>query len=185
MYTLILYGFKIRKALKSDIKAIMQMENEGFVNGIKESEDIFIERINIFSDGFLILSDENNIPVGYISSEIWNYKDKIDENDFTLEHSIKTKHDYNGNELYISSMVLSNKLKGKGWGHILLYYLIDNIRESYPNIKSVVLIVCNNWKSARKIYINKGFEEVYSIKDFFKPISNLSRDGIVMRKTLS
>lgn len=182
---MIICDFKIRKALKSDIKAIMQIENEGFDDGIKENENIFIERINTFNDGFLILSDVNDMVVGYISSEIWNYKDKINENDFALEHSIKIKHDYNGDELYISSMVLSDELKGKGWGHILLYYLIDNIKEYYPNIKSAVLVVCTDWKHARKIYRNKGFVEIYTMKDFFKPINSLSSDGIIMRKDLS
>jgi ribosomal-protein-alanine N-acetyltransferase len=176
--------FKIRKATEDDINYIMELENQGFADGIKENEKVFLERINTFNDGFLLLVDKSNIPVGYIASELWNYKNNIDDSYFKLGHSIKEKHKDDGNELYISSMVLSNKLKGKGYGHILFDYLIDNMKKSYSNLKSSILIVCDDWKKAQKIYTNKGFKKISTIEDFFEPLNASKSDGIIMRKSL-
>ena len=55
------------KATKFDIDAIMNIEKEAFAEEIQESKDVFLERIEIFPDGFFIL-EENNKKIGYFSS---------------------------------------------------------------------------------------------------------------------
>lgn len=181
---MILNGFQIRKANKDDIDDIVRLENEGFKNGEQESREILAERLNTFNDGFLVLVDENGCVVGYISSEIWESIENMTEKDFTLNHSIIQKHSSSGNTLYISSLVLSKDLKGKGWGHILFDYFIDNIVEFYPTLKNAVLLVSNNWETAQKIYRKKGFSEMFVLKDFFKPVGAPNHDGIVMKVNL-
>lgn len=181
---MVINGFQIRKANKNDIDSIINLENNGFEEGLREGREIFIERLDVFNDGFLVLADEDGNVVGYICSEIWDYKDKINEKDFALNHSIIEKHDANAEEIYISSMVLSKDMKGKGWGHILFDYLIDNIKEFYPNLKSSILIVGSRWKEAQKIYFNKGFTKIGVIKDFFQPLNGVNSDAIIMRKLL-
>ena len=46
--------FSIRTAVKSDIDFIMQIEEKAFSNSIREERKIFLNRINIFAEGFLI-----------------------------------------------------------------------------------------------------------------------------------
>lgn len=179
-----LESFSIRKVYEKDISKIMDIENQSFEKGIRENEIVFIKRMAIFNDGFLVLVDERDVPLGYISSEIWFYENSINKSYFELGHSIADRHNNNGNELYISSMALSNELKGKGYGHILFDYLIDNIKIYYPNINSSILLVCEHWKNARKIYSNKKFNEIHIIEDFFHPLNGLKGDGIIMRKQI-
>ena len=57
------------KATKFDIDAIMNIEKEAFAEEIQESKDVFLERIEIFPDGFFILEENNkNSP---LKKRIW------------------------------------------------------------------------------------------------------------------
>ena len=168
---------KIRKADLSDISSIMAIENESFSYDIRENKQTFIKRIETFNDGFWLLAIDSKV-VGYISSEIWNEES---ENNFLLGHDIQKVHNNNGNKLYISSVALSKKVRGKGLGHILFDYLIDYIPKKYPSVEKGVLLVSDNWENAKKIYIKKGFSETDRIKDFFSE-NGIKRDGIIMDK---
>ena len=44
--------FSIRTVVKSDIDFIMQIEEKAFSNSIREERKIFLNRINIFAEGF-------------------------------------------------------------------------------------------------------------------------------------
>lgn len=69
---------------------------------------------------------------------------------------------------------------------MLFNYVTDNVNKLVKDPKSILLLVAENWSSARRIYINKGFEEVIILKDFFdyENIKPFKADGIVMRKLL-
>lgn len=175
--------FKVRKANLKDIEAIMNIENESFDTGIRENKKVMLERLSTFNDGFLVLVDKEDIPLGYISSELWSYKKNISKAEFTLGHSIAAKHKRDGEEIYISSTALAKKLRGCGYGHILFEHLLHTIKLSYPNIKSSILIVSKNWAKAQSIYQNNGFVKVDSIDDFFVTSDSVS-DGIIMRRYL-
>ena len=124
--------------------------------------------------------------IGYICSEIWLYNENLKESDFLLNHSIKESHKANGNELYISSFAISSKARKYGIGKILFNYLIDNVDKLVKSPKSLLLVVAENWTSARNIYLKKGFLEVCILKDFFDygNVQPFKADGIVMRKLL-
>ena len=98
----------------------------------------------------------------------------------------KKSHKATGDELYISSFAISPKARKYGIGKILFNYLIDNVDKLVANPKSLLLVVAENWISARNIYIKKGFHEVCKLKDFFdySDIKAFKADGIVMRKLL-
>jgi ribosomal-protein-alanine N-acetyltransferase len=161
----------------------MDIENESFAKGIRENEKVMLERIETFSEGFLVLVDQSDIPLGYISSELWGYKKNIDKTEFTLGHSIVDKHRNDGQEIYISSTALAKRLRGKGYGHILFEHLLHNIKLDYSNIKSSILIVSKDWTKAQTIYQSNGFVKVDRIDNFFVTSENIS-DGIIMRKKL-
>jgi ribosomal-protein-alanine N-acetyltransferase len=179
-------NFKITPARESDIKEIMTVELAGFPKGIVEREDVFLERINIFPDGFLLVTDlvSGNI-IGYICSEIWNRRDPVEKSMFTLNHGIQGLHDSNGDEIYISSMSTLPAYRNNGIGRWLFNSCIDRLVVAHPNLQSAILIVNETWTHARKIYVRAGFQELLSIEGFFTPDNEMPQAAIVMRRQLT
>lgn len=170
----------IRKATINDIEDIMDIEHESFHENVYEDRSVFSSRILTFPDGFLVLEVDGNV-CGYISSEIWNYSEKINKDMFDLNHSINKLHTTTGSELYISSIGVLKKYRRKGYGKLLFSELSGRIIEKY-NISSMILIVSGWWTAAKKIYENNGFKEIDIVHEFFT--DEINSDGIVMRKYL-
>lgn len=158
----------------------MDIEHDSFSKNVFESESVILNRLLVFPDGFLVLEYGNEI-FGYISSELWEYSKKIDEKMFDLDHDITSLHKNSGNELYISSIGVLKKYRGKGYGKLLFLELIEQITKKYL-LKSMILTVSVNWAAAINLYEKNGFKEVFRIKEFFEDENN--SDGIVMRKYL-
>lgn len=172
-----------RRANLLDIDLIMKIEDESFTPGVTESRDVFLERIEVFPQGFLIMDAKECLNgLGYISSEIWLIDSELDSDLFTLGHSIKDVHSYTGNMLYISSMGILKEYRGYGLGRKLFNTLIANTHSLYPSITSDVLVVGEPWCSARRIYESEGFKELFTIKNFFEPVGTKEYDGIIMRR---
>lgn len=174
-----------RTAREDDIEGIMNIEIASFSSGICEKKDVFLDRIRVFRDGFYIMEYQGRI-IGYLCSEIWKYKEKVDETDFVLGHSISKIHDPKGNEVYISSMGTLPEFRGMGLGKLMFEEFSIYIIKKYEKLKSKILIVSENWYNARKIYVENGFEEIAIIKDFFyyNNVNTLKEDGIIMRKCI-
>ncbi|MGN0729463.1 GNAT family N-acetyltransferase [Treponema sp.] len=172
----------VRKVCISDLKNIMEIEKNSFKNGIQESESVFAERIQIFPDGFFILEEENS-AAGYFCSELWDSAVLENSDSFSLNHSASGFHRKNGEILYISSVAVWEKYRGRGFGNKLFQDSVSSILEKFPQIKEMVLIVNEEWISAVKIYRKFGFSEYSRIKNFFSAEGKKS-DGILMRKTV-
>ncbi|MBA2861151.1 N-acetyltransferase [Methanococcus maripaludis] len=168
----------IRNARKNDINEIMNIEYDSFDEGISESRNAFLNRILTFSDGFLVLEVNSKVS-GYISSEIWEYLENIDEKMFDLDHDIKKVHNSNGSELYVSSIGVLKEHRKKGYGNLLFTELIKRITKKYK-ISSMILTVSEKWNDAIKLYEKNGFKEISRIKEFFE--DDECSDGILMRK---
>ncbi|MDP2215792.1 MAG: N-acetyltransferase [Methanolobus sp.] len=168
----------IRNAEPGDIEKIMHIEHESFQEHIRESRDVFLDRISAFREGFLVMEICEDI-CGYISSEIWDYAENITATSFTLNHRISETHTTTGSELYISSIGILEKYRGKGYGNLLFTELSCRMIEKYV-ISSMILLVSASWDAARKIYEKNGFEEMCRIPGFFDKVN----EGIVMRKHL-
>ncbi|WP_319506379.1 N-acetyltransferase [uncultured Methanolobus sp.] len=158
----------------------MLVEHDSFHKNIAESRSVFFDRIKVFPEGFLVLEIDGEIA-GYISSEMWEHSENIDAERFCLNHTISEVHISGGSELYISSIGVIKKYRGKGYGKMLFSELVERISSSY-RIASIILIVSENWDAARKIYENNGFLEIQRINGFFEDDEN--SDAIVMRKYL-
>lgn len=176
---------KFRNAEKNDINYIMDIEQSSFSKSICEDKDVFLQRIETFKKGFLVMEYCNKV-IGYICSEIWDYSEKVDNNYFKLGHLIKDSHKENGTELYISSFGILPEGRGYGLGKIMFDFFIKYIIESVKNLNSIILIVAKSWTNARKIYISYGFKEVCIIDEFidYKDVPPFKEEGIVMRKLL-
>lgn len=176
---------KFRTAEKNDINYIMEIEQSSFSKIVCEDKNVFIQRIETFEKGFIVM-EYNNKVIGYICSEIWDYSEKIDEEKFTFGHLIKDIHKANGNEVYISSMGTLPKFRGHGLGKLMFEFYIKYILDFVESPKSILLVVSENWTNARKIYINNGFKEICIFNDFidYRNIPPFKENVIVMRKLL-
>jgi ribosomal-protein-alanine N-acetyltransferase len=170
-----------REATLLDIENIMELEKVCFNKYTQESSEIYLERIEAFSEGFIILENENKFA-GAISSEIWQYASKIEHNTFMLGHSIKKQLKLTGDELYISSIGVFPEYRQNGFGNQLFKALIDNIKLKFPNVIYGILLLNEEWKFAQKIYIKNGFENCKILKNFFTAENGTKTNGIVMRK---
>jgi ribosomal-protein-alanine N-acetyltransferase len=170
----------IRNAEKEDIEGILHVEHDSFHTNIAENADTFLERIKVFPKGFLVMVIDGEIT-GYISSELWDYSEKINTKKFELGHNITETHKNDGKELYISSIGVLKKYRGKGYGTALFSELASRICSEYE-ISSIVLIVSENWHAAKRIYEKSGFHEIQIIKCFFD--DDEKSDAIVMRKQI-
>jgi hypothetical protein len=89
----------ITEANPADLSRIMELEDLGFQEGVREKKQVFEERIS-FPEGFLVIRDNNEI-IGYISAEIWSYSEVINKEMFALGHSINSFHIDRQEEIYI------------------------------------------------------------------------------------
>ena len=172
----------IRKAKKFDINSIMNIEKDAFSVEIQEDKNVFLERIEVFPDGFFILEDKNNV-IGYFSSELWNSVPKEGDSCFSLNHSALENHKKKGTVLYVSSIAILNGYKGNGLGYRFFTESINKIVKVFPQIKEIVLLVNEIWTPALHIYKRCGFIEYGRMQNFFST-AKIKSDGILMRKTV-
>ncbi len=184
------YAFimKIVPAEHFDISDIMMIERSAFIPAIQEKQSVFEERMRTFPQGFLLLQDASDETVlkkghaataGYFCSEIWSCVPP--SNDFfELGHSPAKVHDISGPVLYASSFALFPEYRGQ---HLALPFFNDclcSLCGTFPSLKTVLLLVNQEWTGARHIYKTLGFNELRTIKNFFPSLHNNSSDGILM-----
>ena len=90
-----------------------------------------------------------------------------------------------GKLLYVSSFALMGSLRGRGLGKLFFRECLKEVQKSAAQIDQVILIVSQEWESARHIYEGLGFKSIRQIPGFFpSDIIPGGADGIVMIKTL-
>lgn len=173
----------IRSAVAADIDAIMKIENESFLPGIREERDLYLKRISVFPEGFLVAQDNRTKETGgYIVSEIWTEDLSAFPEKLALGHSPEAVHDKNGRYLYIASFGTLSQWRGRGIGKALFQYLQERIANDFPSVTGQVLIVSENWMAAGTLYRRKGFKETGCIDGFFKPEGLPAERAIIMKK---
>lgn len=187
--------FFIENAGIKDINSIMLIEEASFAKEITEDEKVFIERLETFPEGFFILRENpSNEAAGYITCEIWNRnnpesKTLLTREHFNLSHSIKKYHNPEGDCLYIASIAISKKYRGKGLGNLLLDLALDKISFDFPKINNYILLVNSLWENAISLYKKNGFNKSRLLFDtapgilenFFEQDGRKS-NGIIMEK---
>lgn len=190
---------KIRTANLFDIDSIMLIENTSFVPQVREERQVFLQRLKVFPQGFILLMDDsvsaadegqkteigakNNNVCGYFCTELWE-KMPDSEEVFSVGHDISLAHCQDGSVLYISSFAILPGLRGGGLGGKFFRSALNHIEESVQNLKEEVLLVNEAWLGARHIYKKNGFSECFSIKNAFQNEFLEPQTGIVMKRTL-
>src|SRR5574344_688760 len=169
----------IRKALKSDIDSIMNIEKDSFIPQIQESKSVFEKLIEFLNETFLIFTDsDNNEIIGYLSGEFLEAIPSAKE-DIKLNHLPSCRK---SELLYISSFAISPSKRGQGIGNKLFSESINYFLNNFK-INEIVLLVNESWVKARTIYEKQEFEEINIFKNFFKTEKNSYTNGILMKKS--
>lgn len=165
--------FTLRRAQRTDINAIMRIETACFSPSIRERKEIFLERIETFPEGFLLLVSGTETGAGtqeiagYLCAEVWKEKPEQGSSLWMLGHSAKEAHDAQGNALYVSSFAVDPAFRGNGGGRFLFDKSIEILLAEFPAIRSVTFIVSESWVAARAIYETEGFVYTGRITKFF------------------
>ena len=172
-----------------DLPSIVQIERAAFIPAIQEKQKIFDERLQLFPQGFFVLSDSSvetvsraghTVNAGYFCSELW-LSLPADDKAFTLNHKPFKSHHRDGTILYASSFALLPDYQGKGYARQFFASSLAAICGAFSQIKSVVLLVNEEWQSARHIYESLGFSQVRRIEGFFPSLHRREKTaGIVM-----
>jgi ribosomal-protein-alanine N-acetyltransferase len=176
----------LREAKRDDLPVIMELEHEGFKDGVREERKTFEERLTCFPEGFFVLTVPGELaPIGYICAEIWrSMPEKGDFGPFTLDHSLAQSHDKGGDTIYISSQTVHPEFRGAALGEFMFRRCIEEIYGSHPRLKNCLLLVNEDWHGARKIYVRCGFKTREIVSDFFVDNGVASRAGEVMERPL-
>ena len=178
----------------------MRIERQAFIPQIQEKKKTFEKRLEIFPNGFLILSDAsesavkqngNALTCGYLCSEIWSSfpsatdSDEIFRRKFKLGHNIKDTHDSSGRYLYVSSFAVLRDYQGKGLGTRFFENSLAALCGSFKNVDKVVLIVNEEWQNAIRIYEKLGFSRVRTLPDFFPAFGKTGMMSLFEKKRKS
>lgn len=171
----------------------MEIENRSFLSQVREKRGLFLERLNVFSGGFILLVDESSgvkgggskgeKVCGYFCTERWK-KISRGSDIFSVGHDISKTHCSDGPVLYISSFAVLPEFRGGGLGGKFFFDALEFIEKSQQGLKEVALLVNENWSAARHIYKKNGFSECFLIKNAFQNEFLELQAGIVMKKTL-
>lgn len=170
--------FTLKTASLTDLDDILRVEKESFVPDIQESRETFLQRLAVFPDGFIVFEHEKT-KAGYLCSELWDGIPAGTEI-FSVGHDIRTSHCQSGSVLYISSFALLQEFRGKGNGSRLFCAAVRRLVQKLT-VKTVVLMVNENWKNARFIYEKAGFQTYAVFDEAFPKGGGVFERGLLMK----
>ena len=172
---------EIKEAEPFEIEEIMKMEYKCFHPEVREKKELFLERMSVFPEGFIVLKESDRYA-GYMTSELWEYRKERSRESFGINHSIAEVHDYKGKELYITSFAVNPEFHGKKYGKLMFEMFLEKMMKCYSP-KCISLIVAEKWEQAIKIYLKNGFEVVEKFDNFLED-AEIHKNFIFMRKEL-
>jgi ribosomal protein S18 acetylase RimI-like enzyme len=174
--------FTLRPAVMADMVEIMRLERAGFAEAIQETEEAFLERLSAAPEGCWVLAGEAERLYGYLCAEFWPLEQRFDPARFARNHAAAEAHVLDGEEVYVSSMVVDPATRGTGWGRRLFRDALVEMFARHPSLRSTILIVNPEWDAARRIYRAEGFAEIGEIEGYFASGSGQRLPAIVMRR---
>jgi ribosomal-protein-alanine N-acetyltransferase len=172
----------LRPAAAADLAGIMRLERAGFAEAIQETEATFAERMAAAPEGYWVLAGDEGRLYGYLCAEFWPFKHDFEAESFARNHAATGMHDRDGEEIYISSMVVDPALRGTGWGRRLFRDALSEMFARHVRLRSAILIVHPEWSAARRIYLAEGFAEIGEIGGYFASAGEERLPAIVMRR---
>ena len=158
---------RLRPAVAADLAGIMRLEHAGFAPAIRESEQTFAQRLSAAPEGCWVLEGAAGRLYGYLCAEFWPLEPGFEAGRFARDHAAAAAHCADGEELYVSSMVVDPAMRGTGWGRRLFRDGLAAMFARHSRLRSAILIVHPAWDAARRIYRAEGFQEIGRIEGYF------------------
>ena len=174
--------FTLRRAALADMAEIMRLERAGFAEAIQETERTFAGRLAAAPEGCWVLAGPGERLYGYLCAEFWPLEPGFHPQRFARDHAAEGSHAPDGEEVYVSSMVVDPATRGTGWGRRLFSDALAAMFAAHPRLCSAILIVNPEWQAARRIYRAEGFTEIGEIEGYFAASQGRSLPAIVMRR---
>lgn len=175
-------SFNLRPAVAADMAEIMRLERAGFAPAIQETEEAFADRLSAAPEGCWVLEGEAGRLYGYLCAEFWPLEAGFNPARFARNHAAAETHALDGEEVYVSSMVVDPATRGTGWGRRLFREAVAEMFARQPRLRSTILIVNPEWEAARRIYRAEGFTEIGEIEGYFASGEGGLLPAIVMRR---
>lgn len=177
--------FALRRAVAADMAEIMRLERAGFAEAIQETGQTFADRLATAPEGCWVLAGKAGRLHGYLCAEFWPLEQDFNAGRFARNHAAADAHDRDGEEVYVSSMVVDPATRGTGWGRRLFREALAEMFARHPRLCSAILIVHPEWAAARRIYGAEGFIELGEIAGYFADGDGRRLPAIVMRRQLT
>ena len=164
--------FLIRKCQRDDILQVHYLEHKIDPDN-PASVKVLKSRLDIFNDGFLIVTNTNGTVVGYIHSILLN------DFHFTCFEEISNFSEHfnnNGNTLYINFLGVSDNYRNLGIALFLLQHI--EMIAKYYNVIKLKLVSKHN---VQNLYKKFGFKSIMALPEFIK---NKKYPGVLMEKRL-
>jgi len=140
-------AYVIRQATVHDLPDVADLEMEAFAAyGTAESPDVFKARLNVFPEGFFVVSVSGTV-IGYGSSEKW-----LQERAPVLNEDPSATHNPDGRIFCITGLAVRLSHRGHGFGLALLDRLIELARRD-----QCVRIVLET-SHGQRVYLKRGFQ---------------------------
>lgn len=136
----------LRFAAVADLPQVANLDHEAFSPyGTAESADVFVKRLLVFPDGFVVVEDRGAI-VGYGCGEKW-----LGLEEPTLDEDPALRHHADGTVFCITGMAVRLSHRGRGYGLAIAQRLLTIAREQ--GCRHVVLETTH----AQGLYERLGF----------------------------
>ena len=138
----------IRHATLKNVEKLAKIEEQSYPKEEKASRKSIEQRVENFGDYFWILEENNNI-LAFINGMLTNKKNLEDE-----MYEDATKHNKNGKNYMIFSVVTNPDFREKGYATVVMKKLIEDLEKE--NRKEIVLTCKEN---LLEFYKKFGFED--------------------------
>lgn len=172
----------IRHAEPSDLPAILKIEGRSFAASIADSREVFEARMASFPEGTFVIA-KNGTVAGFLCLELWNRIDQPPAEAFRRAHSGMRTHCHDGNEIYLSRLVIDLAHSSKGYGRLLFREGVSHTALTRSQVKSVMIMVDPEWERVRELYETERFATACRLPAFFE-VDGEATDAIVMRRPL-
>lgn len=165
----------VKNLTHADITRVVEIEELSFESHIRESKEVYHQRVETFEEGALGFFVEHRL-IGFFFAELWEKQERYEKERFALSHNPSLFHTKGGNELYISSFAIDYHYKEVLKGRVAFSLAMNHLKERL-SFSSVILLVSQRWQGALTIYKEWGFTTIETIENSL----SLGEDAYVMR----
>ncbi len=159
-----------------DLEDIYRVEVEAWGDDLSASKSTIKERLNTHAEGFVGVKNENEL-VGYLYGIRYDH-DEVDPRTWE-EATDLDLHDPESDQMYITTVGVSEDHRGQGYGTKLLQGLEERAREI--GVQEIYL-GRRDTKGNKKFYESNGYDEVEKIEGWWPEDGSSKGHGVMMKK---